>query len=344
MKPGPPWWRRAASGCSRSSAAPRSWPRSRACAPRSRRVSTVGCGRRRSTVAGDGAQGRRDRTTLGRRRGLARASAPGCYTRSRNPRPGGVTSCVPPSQCSPSSRWCSSSSARSTTAVLFDIDFVAGTWTSVSLFWVSVVAAGVVFVTGLAAAFLARSGAVTAQRKLEKELQSTYERLRAAEAHVPRPEPRPEPVPVPEAASAVTAVTVVVAEATVADCGERRRTGRRHGRDRRALGCRDGRERRRRGVRDRGHYRHARPRRGSRRRCRTRSGRRGRGIRLQATTRPRIPPPQATTRPRSPPPQATTRPLRALRPPRSPEPSAPLLPLPRLSVTASRYTRAVKSP
>ncbi|MCX6371878.1 MAG: hypothetical protein NTX16_02145, partial [Actinobacteria bacterium] len=66
--------------------------------------------------------------------------------------------------------------------LLFDIDFVAATWTAVSLFWVAVVVAGVVFVTGVAVAFLAASGAVTARRKLEKELQSTYERLRAAEA------------------------------------------------------------------------------------------------------------------------------------------------------------------
>ncbi len=66
--------------------------------------------------------------------------------------------------------------------LLFDIDFVAGTWTAVSLFWVAVVTAGVVFVTGVVAAFLAQSGAVATRRKLEKELQGTYERLRAAEA------------------------------------------------------------------------------------------------------------------------------------------------------------------
>ena len=73
--------------------------------------------------------------------------------------------------------------------LLFDIDFVAGTWTAVSLFWVAVVTAGVVFVSGLVAAFLARSGAVAARRKLEKELQGAYERLRAAEAKLPRPAP-----------------------------------------------------------------------------------------------------------------------------------------------------------
>ena len=73
--------------------------------------------------------------------------------------------------------------------LLFDIDFVAGTWTAVSLFWVAVVSAGVVFVTGMVAAFFARSGAVNTRRKLEQELQGTYERLRAAEAQLPRPAP-----------------------------------------------------------------------------------------------------------------------------------------------------------
>ena len=78
--------------------------------------------------------------------------------------------------------------------LLFDIDFVVGTWTAVSLFWVAVVAAGVVFVTGVVAAFLAASGAVAARRKLEKELQGAYERLRAAEAKLPRPAPAQDDV------------------------------------------------------------------------------------------------------------------------------------------------------
>ena len=79
-------------------------------------------------------------------------------------------------------------------SLLFDIDFVAGTWTEVSLFWVAVVTAGVVFVTGLVAAFFAASGAVAARRRLEKELQGTYERLRAAEAKLPRPAPAQDDV------------------------------------------------------------------------------------------------------------------------------------------------------
>ena len=73
--------------------------------------------------------------------------------------------------------------------LLFDIDLVAGTWTAVSLFWVAVVVAGVVLVTGVVAALLAQSGAVATRRRLEKELQGTYERLRAAEAKLPGPVP-----------------------------------------------------------------------------------------------------------------------------------------------------------
>ena len=92
--------------------------------------------------------------------------------------------------------------------LLFDIDFVAGTWTAVSLFWVAVVTAGVVFVTGLVAAYLAASGAVAARRKLEKELQGTYERLRAAEAKLPRPVPAQVAV-VDVAPGEQTAVTAV---------------------------------------------------------------------------------------------------------------------------------------
>ena len=73
--------------------------------------------------------------------------------------------------------------------LLFDIDLVVGTWMGVSLFWVAVVTAGVVVVTGLAVAFFSRSSAVTTRRKLEKELQGTYERLRAVEAKLPKPTP-----------------------------------------------------------------------------------------------------------------------------------------------------------
>ena len=110
--------------------------------------------------------------------------------------------------------------------LLFDIDFVAGTWTAVSLFCVAVVTAGVVFVTGVVAAFLAQWGAVSTRRKLEKELQATYERLRAAEAKLPRPAPAKAAVVdvtpgeqtavTPAAQEAETAVTTATPEAETA--------------------------------------------------------------------------------------------------------------------------------
>jgi len=66
--------------------------------------------------------------------------------------------------------------------VAFDVDYVAGTVKAVSLFWVAAIVAALVFVVGAVAAWLAQSATVTRRRKLEAELQSTYERLREAEA------------------------------------------------------------------------------------------------------------------------------------------------------------------
>lgn len=67
-------------------------------------------------------------------------------------------------------------------SLTFDIEYGIGEVRNVSLFWITVVTAGVLFVTGLVAAWLARSAAVADQRRLESELQQTYERLRASEA------------------------------------------------------------------------------------------------------------------------------------------------------------------
>ncbi|MGE5229647.1 MAG: hypothetical protein ACM3MJ_08005 [Deltaproteobacteria bacterium] len=89
----------------------------------------------------------------------------------------------------------------------FDVDYVAGTVGAVSLFWVSAVIAALVFVVGLAAAWFARSAVSGSRRKLEAELQSTYERLREAEALAARPAPPAGPAP----------VAVVVAAAEVAE-------------------------------------------------------------------------------------------------------------------------------
>ena len=85
----------------------------------------------------------------------------------------------------------------------FDVDYAAGTVSAVSLFWVSAVIAVLVFVVGLAAAWFAQSAVAGTRRKLEGELQSTYERLREAEALAARPAPA-----VVEAAPAVAATAV----------------------------------------------------------------------------------------------------------------------------------------
>lgn len=106
-------------------------------------------------------------------------------------------------------------------SLTFDIDYVAGSLTGVSVFWITVVIGAVLLVAGVVAIWLARTSVVSAQRKLEAELQSTYERLRAAEARVPaEPAPAPEPVaspaPEPEETSAVAEApeeaTVITAE------------------------------------------------------------------------------------------------------------------------------------
>lgn len=73
----------------------------------------------------------------------------------------------------------------------FDVDFVVVSWSYVSVFWITLVVGAALLLTGLVAAFLARTSAVTAQRKLEAELQTTYERLRAVEARVPAQPPVP---------------------------------------------------------------------------------------------------------------------------------------------------------
>jgi len=66
--------------------------------------------------------------------------------------------------------------------VAFNVDYVAGTANAVSLLWVSGLLAVLVLVVGMAAAWFAQSAMKGSRRKLEAELQSTYERLREAEA------------------------------------------------------------------------------------------------------------------------------------------------------------------
>jgi hypothetical protein len=95
----------------------------------------------------------------------------------------------------------------------FDVDYVAGSVSAVSLFWVSAVIAALVFVVGIAAAWFAQSAVAGTRRKLEAELQSTYERLREAEALAARPAPA-----VAEAAPAV--VATVLAEPSAVEAAE----------------------------------------------------------------------------------------------------------------------------
>jgi uncharacterized membrane protein YciS (DUF1049 family) len=118
----------------------------------------------------------------------------------------------------------------------FSVDYAVGTVNAASLFWVSAVIAALVFVVGLVAAWFAQSAMTGARRKLEAELQSTYERLREVEALAARPAPaaeavaatvvaEPEPETVvaePEAATVVEAEvgTVVAGEAVTAVSGK----------------------------------------------------------------------------------------------------------------------------
>ena len=98
----------------------------------------------------------------------------------------------------------------------FNLDYAVGTVNAVSVFWVSAVIAALVFIVGLVAAWFAKSSMTGSRRKLEAELQATYERLREAEALAARPAPA-APAPAVE----VVAATVVAEQeaATVVETG-----------------------------------------------------------------------------------------------------------------------------
>jgi uncharacterized membrane protein YciS (DUF1049 family) len=103
----------------------------------------------------------------------------------------------------------------------FDIDYVAGTVSAVSLFWVSAVIAALVFVVGIAAAWFAQAAVAGTRRKLEGELQSTYERLREAEARAARPAPVVvEAAPAVAATAVAEPVVVAAAEEVTVVAGE----------------------------------------------------------------------------------------------------------------------------
>lgn len=63
-----------------------------------------------------------------------------------------------------------------------DLDYFFGTWHGVSLLWLAAVVAALVVAVGLLAGGSAAVRAAGDRHKLEKELESTYSRLRAAEA------------------------------------------------------------------------------------------------------------------------------------------------------------------
>ncbi len=107
--------------------------------------------------------------------------------------------------------------------VTLDLDFLAVSWSGVSLFWVAVALAAVALAAGIAGAWAARGSAVAAQRRLEKELASTYKRLRDAQALLERSAPASAGAavadvtvltPAPPGAAAATADDTVAADVT----------------------------------------------------------------------------------------------------------------------------------
>ena len=138
---------------------------------------------------------------------------------SRRQRLPGGSSCATRSSCSPPWPCSTWSGGALNNGVVFDVDYVAGTATSVSLLGAAVIAV-LAFVVGLIAAYLARTAVFGQRRKLEAELQTTYERLREAESLAVRPTPAPEVDTVVAPAVAAAAEEAAAGEATVVAPGE----------------------------------------------------------------------------------------------------------------------------
>jgi uncharacterized integral membrane protein len=66
-----------------------------------------------------------------------------------------------------------------------DFNYIAGTWHGASTFALAGIGAGVTLVAGLGVAAVARMHVLGGRRKLEKEVEQVYTRLRAAEAASP---------------------------------------------------------------------------------------------------------------------------------------------------------------
>ena len=87
-------------------------------------------------------------------------------------------------------------------ATELSLDYVVGTTPAFSVFWVTLAAAAALVLAGLAGWAVGRGADAGARAKLERELESTYRRLRDCEARLPR------------AATPVAEVPTVVAPAT----------------------------------------------------------------------------------------------------------------------------------
>jgi len=108
------------------------------------------------------------------------------------------------------------------TAVSFD--YVAGSTPEVSLFWLALGAAAALVLAGIAGWAVAVASAYATRRKLEKELEATYRRLRDCEARLAQPASSPaaqlttEVMPAP-AGEAATAVAPAPADEAVTAAG-----------------------------------------------------------------------------------------------------------------------------
>jgi len=90
-----------------------------------------------------------------------------------------------------------------------DLDYVFGTWRDVSIFTLTAIVAAAIMVVGFAVAAMARLGVVGEKRKLERELEQVYPRLREAERAAGLPEWHPEPATVAPDALPVGSATDV---------------------------------------------------------------------------------------------------------------------------------------
>ena len=107
------------------------------------------------------------------------------------------------------------------TAVSFD--YVAGSTPAVSLFWLALGAAAALVLAGIAGWAVAVASAYATRRKLEKELEATYRRLRDCEARLPQAtspaaQLTTEVMPAP-AGEAATAVAPAPADEAVTAAG-----------------------------------------------------------------------------------------------------------------------------